>query len=455
MTIDLSTASPPQPQLQFQLPTQSYTHAYPPPDFDFEDDPPRDSDPGEPWLSPLPVELLQAIVALLPEDDLVRLLRVNSFFHAAVVKLVYVRVPAVVLRRQRKRRAGGPGGAGCATPAKPGKGVHARPPLKNAHYAAHVRCLDAGMMARRCCRPWGRLKLPALEVLRLDVAPHAPHPFDHKRHVRTRICDGAGAAGAFGPHGAPGYGHGCKLPSGLRARTVVLRSVGRGLGRRVDEAVMAGAERLVLFLRMPGSVFDMEPVPLTFAKEVPGCAAALTVVLECPRQPDLAVDVLHALFQLCECVDATGFSDNYPRLGSVTVVVPDYILGRECKEMVQGEVKRYRMEGRMGDVRIAVMLASEFLASREYELVLSRREAGEYWRRSRPSPRSAHAPDGISELAGQARRLLELAGLVWNTLIDDYAIREDEIDDDGYLDDPFGGGWFGGHGLGPGHLVVF
>ncbi|EKC99806.1 hypothetical protein A1Q2_05885 [Trichosporon asahii var. asahii CBS 8904] len=77
----------------------------------------------------------------------------------------------------------------------------------------------------------------------------------------------------------------------------------------------------------------MEPLPLTFAKEVPCSAPALTVVLECPRQPDLAVDVLHALFQLCEVVDDPGFSVNYPRLSGVTVVVPDYVLTPACREM--------------------------------------------------------------------------------------------------------------------------
>lgn len=83
-------------------------------------------------LSPLPVELLQVIVTQLPQEDLVQLLRVNSFFHAAVVKLVYVRVPAVVLRRGRKRRAGSAPadlGAGIGAVDR-GKGVHTRPPAQ-------------------------------------------------------------------------------------------------------------------------------------------------------------------------------------------------------------------------------------------------------------------------------------------------------------------------------------
>lgn len=392
-------------------------------------------------LSPLPVELLQAIAATLPQADLARLLRVNSFFHAAIVKLVYVRVPAVVLHRRKRR------------------GVHARPPLKNAHYAAHVRCLDAGLVARRCCRPWGRLSLPALEVLRLDIAPHAPSPMTPLALSRySSLRRGHSDLTEFGAQA-----WGCRLPSGVRARTIVIRSLGHGLGRRIDESVVASADRIVMFLKMPASVFDMEPLPLTFAKEVPTSTPALTVVLECPRQSELAVDVLHALFQLCEVVDDPSFRLNYPRLLKVTLVVPDFVLNHASRDMAIEEIKRYRSERSRGllvqkmHTYIGITLASEFLAQRENELVLTRREAGEYWRRSRPSTRNGHGHDSleIRNFAHQARRLMELAGAVWNTLIDDYDVYENESEDDA-MDDTYS---FFGHGSAfapsaPSRLVV-
>lgn len=335
-----------------------------------------------------------------------------------------------------------------------GKGVHTRPPLKNAHYASHVRCLDAGLVARRCCRPWGRMVLPSLEVLRLDVAPHAPHPKPQPRRL-TPAQRRALIAGT--PPKCPDTQTlASRLPTGVRARTVVLRTLGHGLGLRVEEEVIKSAERVVMFLRMPASVFDMEPLPLTFAKEVPCSAPALTVVLECPRQPDLAVDVLHALFQLCEVVDDPGFRVNYPRLSGVTVVVPDYVLTPACREMVLAEIGQYRLQLHLRTMNkaptpIVVHLASEFLQRRENELVLTRREAGEYWRRCRPSVRTRpHSAEEIRELAQHARRLMELAGAVWNTMIDDYAVFENESDD---LDDPMDD-TFLNHGL-TGHLVVY
>lgn len=353
-----------------------------------------------------------------------------------MVKLVYMRVPAVVLRRGRKRRVGGP---------VVGKGVHTRPPLKNAHYASHVRCLDAGLVARRCCRPWGRLVLPALEVLRLDVAPHAPHPpHAHAHAAPRRLTPGARRALiSEAPPKRADAQHACRLPLGVRARTLVIRTLGHGLGLRVDEAALACAERIVMFLRMPASVFDMEPLPLTFAKEVPAATPALTVVLECPRQPDLAVDVLHALFQLCEVVDGPAFRASYPRLASVAVVVPDYVLSTQCRDLVVEEIARYRSERNRGafsqkaQTQIGVVLSSEFLQRRENELVLTRREAVEYWRRCRPSLRGyAHSAEEVGELAQNARRLMELAGAVWNTFIDDYDVYEDDSDDDP-MDDSF------------------
>lgn len=410
-------------------------------------------------LSPLPVELLQEVVAQLPQEDLVQLLRVNSFFHAAVVKLVYVRVPAVVLKRGRKRRAGSAPAdlGGAVDAANRGKGVHTRPPLKNAYYASHVRCLDAGLVARRCCRPWGRLVLPSLEVLRLDVAPHAPHPKPTPRRLTpaqrraliagtsTKCLDTQALAS--------------RLPSGVRARTVVLRTLGHGLGLRVEEEVIKSAERVVMFLKMPASVFDMEPLPLTFAKEVPCSTPKLTVVLDCPRQPDLAVDVMHALFQLCEIVDDPGFRANYPRLSGVTVVVPDYVLSSSCREMVLAEIEQYRVQLYWRTMiktqtHVSVHLASEFLQRRENELVLTRREAGEYWHRCRPSVRAhVHNAEEVMELAQQARRLMELAGAVWNTLVDDYAVYDYENDSDDPMDD-VNDGYFN-HGMAHSHLVVF
>lgn len=410
-------------------------------------------------LSPLPVELLQVIVAQLPQEDLVQLLRVNSFFHAAVVKLVYVRVPAVVLRRGRKRRAGSAPadlGAGIGAVDR-GKGVHTRPPLKNAYYASHVRCLDAGLVARRCCRPWGRLVLPSLEVLRLDVAPHAPHPKPPPRRL-TPAQRRALIAGT--PSKCPDtQALASRLPSGVRAHTVVLRTLGHGLGLRVEEEVIKSAERVVMFLKMPASVFDMEPLPLTFAKEMPCSTPSLTIVLECPRQPDLAVDVMHALFQLCEVVDDPGFRINYPRLSGITVVVPDYVLTPTCRGMVCTEIEQYRLQLHRRTMlktqtQISVHLASEFLQRRENELVLTRREAGEYWRRCRPSVRThAHSEEEVRELAQHARRLMELAGAVWNTLIDDFAVYDYDNESDDAMDD-VDNGYFN-HGMAHGHLVVF
>lgn len=338
-------------------------------------------------MSPFPLEILAEIVSALPFTELTHLLRVNSFFHSATVDKVYERVPDVALRRGR----------------------HVRPPLKNAAYAAHVRVLNVSIMAKRCCQPRA-LVLPRMEVLRLDIPEHTQHialpkPWD-------RGCRGGWGTGS--------HCH-ARLPPSLYARTVVFCfPLGAGMGRRVS--LVSPPDRLIMFLSMPSSVFDMEPLPLLLQKELPPDTRALTLMLACPRQPRLLVDVMHAVFQLADFVADVTFSIDYPYLRDLTVVIPDLVFNKGCRDVVQKEAERLMRrlaDGANPAPTLTLQLASEFLYTRENELVLTERERDAYWLKSRPRKHCKSGRD-VRHAVAQARRLGELAGVVWNTLVDNY-----------------------------------
>lgn len=105
----------------------------------------------------LPAALIATIASHATSSDIARLLRVNSLFHKACVKVLYTQVADIVFADTppdgdpRRRRP-------CY--------VHLRPPLDNVTYAQHVRCLDVRAHPEACC-DHPPFTLPNLEVLRL------------------------------------------------------------------------------------------------------------------------------------------------------------------------------------------------------------------------------------------------------------------------------------------------
>lgn len=104
---------------------------------------------AEPALSPIPLELVIQIASQVARPDLARLLRVNTFFHKACVKLLYTEVHDVAAFNTSLGL------------------TYRYPPLQNTCYAEHVRCLEVRAKPHTCC-DLPRQPLPGLEVLRLE-----------------------------------------------------------------------------------------------------------------------------------------------------------------------------------------------------------------------------------------------------------------------------------------------
>lgn len=104
---------------------------------------------AEPALCPIPLELLVEIASHLPRADLARLVRVNTFFRAALLQHLYAEVIDVAAFHSRSGMK------------------HHRPPLEK--YAKHVRCLEVRAKPFACCEG-PEHPLPALQVLRLEYA---------------------------------------------------------------------------------------------------------------------------------------------------------------------------------------------------------------------------------------------------------------------------------------------
>lgn len=109
----------------------------------------NDQNPGCGFAS-LPAELIADIIAFLSLSDIAQLLRVNSLLHEACIKAIYTQTQDVFESDNLFER----------------NHTHARPPLDNAKYAQHVRCLDVRARPQACCN-LPPFSLPNLDVLRL------------------------------------------------------------------------------------------------------------------------------------------------------------------------------------------------------------------------------------------------------------------------------------------------
>lgn len=342
---------------------------------------------ANPILTPFPAEVLLHIAAdLSSRTDLARLLRVNSFFHQALVKTLYTRVPSVVIQSQNKGFA------------------HRRPPLKLPAYAKHVRCLSAPVWPAACCRlPFKLPYLPSLEVLILEAAlPHGQ------------------ATPRFPTETEPL----CPLPLTLKPKTVVMRYpfLYDG-GSRFPADLLTESAELVVFFNIAGAVVDDYGTP-SFGVlldivdfEVPESVYNLTIVLEPSTRKHWKFYTVAILIRLCDhYTEGSIFPFEYLR--SLTFVFGDEAFSgasrdailenvrTELRENVQKAAADPDFEPRARPFELNILLLPEFLAFKSYNLVMSTDEAAQYMLASKGQQHSDTGKD-VHDVIARARQASE------------------------------------------------
>lgn len=362
-------------------------------------------------LTPFPAEVLLHIVAVIDRADLATLLLVNTFFHQALVKSLYKRVPSVVIQKL---------GNGFA---------HRRPPLKSPAYAQHVRCLSVPVWPVSCCRlPFKLPHLASLEVLILEAAlPHG------RGMVRPPTEEEPL----------------CPLPTTLRPKTVVMRYpfLYDG-GAQFPTELLTESTELVAFFNVPGGI-NGESDASSFGTlldivdfEVPEGVYNLTIVLDPSTQSDWKFFTVATLIRLCDHY-SEGSIFPFENLLSLTFVLGDGSfssasrdllldnVGTQLRENVQKATANPDFEPRHRPFDINILMLSEFLASKKYNLVLSNDEAAQYLL----APEALQHTDTGKDIQDVIVRAREASAEQFRHLQRQYEGEESESEDDEEYDD--------------------